>query len=352
MTVFAPGYIQEPYAEQEEQQEIQIGQEWEMYRERIIRYKTSVRKMENGMVYPKMIIPEILEVFEAEEFDCIHVHHPMFVGPAALYLGRKYDLPAIYTYHTKYEDYLHYITPLKTIENAGSAGKEMFRAVKEKIVPGYMRWFTNQCGLILAPTASMKKMISKGGTKTQTAVFPTGLEDSFYIQNEKEAKQIRKLYLQGRKHLFCTVSRLEEEKNPRFMLKGIARLKERMGANFRVLFMGEGSMRNELEEMAEELGIAGEVIFVGNVKNERVKEYLRASELFLFASKSETQGIVLAEAFAAGNPVVAVRATGVEDIVVNGKNGYMTEEDTEEWTGKIIEVLREENYGGMKIQAE
>ena len=65
------------------------------------------------MVYPRLILKEITKVFEEESFDLIHTHHPMFVGMTALYLGRKYQLPVIYTYHTRYEDYLHYIGFLK-----------------------------------------------------------------------------------------------------------------------------------------------------------------------------------------------------------------------------------------------
>ena len=340
VTVFAPEYNKAQ------------GDEAAIHQEKVIRYRTSKRKMENGMVYPKMISKEILDAFEKEEFDCIHVHHPMFVGPMALYLGKRYDLPVIYTYHTKYEDYLHYIRPFQDVDKKGAARREVYRFGKEKIVPGYMRWFTNQCDLILAPTASMQAAIRRGGTKTPTAIFPTGLEDSFYITDVEKSESIRKEFLRGKKHLFCTVSRLEEEKNPKFLLNGIARLKERMGESFRVLYIGEGSMRSELENMADELGITEEIVFVGNVENENLKHYLNASELFLFASKSETQGIVLAEAFATGNPVIAVKATGVEDIVIDGTNGYMTEEDIEEWTGKVLEALEEENYTSLKQQAE
>lgn len=338
--VFAPEY---PDLEQE----VKCG-----HKERVIRYKTGRRKMENGMVYPRMISREILDAFEKEEFDCIHVHHPMFVGPMALHLGKKYNLPVIYTYHTKYEDYLHYIRSFQDVDKKGAVRREVYRLGKEKIVPGYMRWFTNQCDLILAPTASMQELMRNSGTKTPTAVFPTGLEDSFYIKDEKKSEALRSMYLQGRNHLFCTVSRLEEEKNPKFLLNGIARLKERIGATFRMLYIGDGSMREELEDMAAELGIEEEVVFVGNVENEEMKYYLGACELFLFASKSETQGIVLAEAFATGNPVIAIKATGVEDIVIDGRNGYMTEENIEVWTGKVEEALKEENYKALKMQAE
>lgn len=347
VTVFAPEYKQtDDYRLREEEEGSKEGR-----RERVIRYKTSSRKMENGMVYPRLVSREILQVFETEQFDCIHVHHPMFVGTMALYLGKKYDLPVIYTYHTKYEDYLHYIRPFQSIEEKSAVSQEIYRLGKEKVVPGFMRWFTNQCDLVLAPTFSMQEAMRNGGTRTPTAIFPTGLEDSFYIRDEVKSAAVRAQYLQGRKHLFCTVSRLEEEKNPRFMLQGIARLKERMEESFRVLLIGEGSMRDELEKMAEELGISDETVFVGNVDNQEMKHFLGACELFLFTSKSETQGIVLVEAFAAGIPVVAVNATGVEDIVVNGKNGYATNEDIEEWSARIVEALQDENYENLKVQA-
>lgn len=340
VTVFAPEY---EGCKQEEQ---------EPHRERIIQCRSSKRKLENGMVYPGLISKEMLQVFEKETFDCIHVHHPMFVGPMALYLGRKYKVPVIYTYHTRYEDYLHYLRYFQEIEEKGAIRGKIFAFSKEKIVPTYMRWFTNQCDLVLTPTAGMQKMLRCSGTKTPTAVFPTGLKDSFFLRDEEKIQTIRRKYLQGSTHLFCTVSRLEEEKNPKFLLQGIAKLKERMQESFRVLFVGDGSMREQLETMAKELGIEEETVFLGNVKNEEIKHYVGACELFLFASKSETQGIVLAEAFAAGCPVIAVDATGVEDMVVDGKNGYKTKEDVEEWTQKIVEALHPDTYMELKTQAE
>lgn len=137
VTVFAPEY--------EQTEDIRPGEQFEdlqeTRRERVIRYKTSSRKMENGMVYPRIVSREIVQAFEKEQFDCIHVHHPMFVGPIALYLGKKYDLPVIYTYHTKYEDYLHYIRPFQSVEDKSAVWQEIFRLGREKVVPGYMRWF-------------------------------------------------------------------------------------------------------------------------------------------------------------------------------------------------------------------
>lgn len=103
--------------------------------------------------------------------------------------------------------------------------------------------------------------------------------------------------------------------------------------------VGEGPYREELCKLTKELDIEDEIIFVGKVANEKVKNYCKAADLFLFASLSETQGIVLLEAMAVGTPVLAVKASGVQDVVVNGKNGYMTYLSEIEYSNKLEEIL-------------
>lgn len=80
-------------------------------------------------------------------------------------------------------------------------------------------------------------------------------------------------------------------------------------------------------------------MFVGKVPNQEIKNYCHGSDLFLFSSLSETQGIVLLESMAAGTPVMAVRATGTQDVVINGKNGYMTDVSEEEFSDKLMDIL-------------
>lgn len=329
VTVFAPEYRDASEEQTEEGCEHNV---------RIIRFGVHRKRMENGMVYPKMVLPEITGVFRRETFDLIHVHHPMFVGPTALYLGRKYHLPVVYTYHTRYEDYLHYLSVFQSKKHFGEIRRLAMCVGRTVVVPEYMRWFTNQCDLVLAPTEGMMGRIRENGCDVPMAVFPTGLETEFYLEYPKEAQWIRRKYLPGEGYLFCTAGRLEEEKNPRFLLEGIRELKQRLEIPFHVLMIGDGSMRRELEEEARRGEISDVISFVGNVDNRKVNRYLQACDVFLFASKSETQGIVLAEALAAGCPVVAVEASGVEDIIKNGDNGFRTEEDSKIWAEKVIET--------------
>ena len=229
--------------------------------------------------------------------------------------------------------------------------KKAVEWLQRNVIPSYMSWFCNKCDLVLAPSAGMRQMIRGYGVHTPTAVFPTGLDGSFFRKNEKRSREIREQYAKGKKHLLVTVSRLEKEKNYGFLLRGIAELKRETGDNFQVLIIGDGSQKAELKVRASILGIQDVVTFVGNVPNEQVRDYLAASDLFLFASKSETQGIVLAEAMAAGIPVTAVHATGADDIIEDGVNGFLTEEKEEVWAAKVTEALEPETNSRMKRAA-
>ena len=110
----------------------------------------------------------------------------MFVGTQALYLGQKYQIPVIYTYHTRYEDYLHYI-PFFREEQAGMWRKKLIRFAKDTVVPGYMKWFTNKCDLIFAPTPGMQNGSGKTVRRFHGSAA-TGLDDSFYIEDEEKDK--------------------------------------------------------------------------------------------------------------------------------------------------------------------
>lgn len=320
--------------------------------ERVIRYRTQKRKMDNGMVYPGLFPQEILDTFVKEQFDLIHVHHPMFAGPCALYLRKKYGTPVVYTYHTRYEEYLHYIPMLRLTEKSTAAKKKAVGWLRERVIPSYMGWFAGQCDLVVAPSAGMRQIIRNYGVQTRVEVLPTGLDENFFQRTEKDrSAKIRDCFCRGRKHLLVTVSRLEKEKNYGFLLRGIAEMKSLMGDEFHVMIIGDGSGRAELKVKASLLGIQDMVTFVGNVPNREVKDYLEAADLFLFASKSETQGIVLAEAMAAGCPVIAVSAVGTDDIIRDGLNGFITAEDEEEWALRAISALDPERNQRMSAQA-
>ena len=305
VVVFAPSYDM-----QEEEKDV-------------VRYGSLLRNVAGGFSVPNSLDPIIEERFREEDFDVIHVHHPMMMGEAARYLSKRYEVPLVFTYHTRYEQYLHYV---------GLSGLS-------RLMPSYIRHCTTPCDLVIAPTPLMKEYLEEISVKPPVSVLPTGLPMDSFLPDEEKAAQIRRMYLRGRKHLFVSVSRLAKEKNVEFLIRSVKLIKERRGSDFKLLLVGDGPERKHLQRLAEELGVQEEIVFVGAVPNEEIRNYCHAADLFLFASRSETQGIVLIESMAAGTPVLAVRATGTEDVVICGENGYMTNVSEIEFSEKLMDIL-------------
>ncbi len=303
--------------------------------EDVVRYRSLIRGVVGGFSFPNSMDSNIEKQFRKGNFDVIHVHHPMLIGRKARYLSSKYGVPLVFTYHTRYEQYLHYV---------GLSG------VKE-VIPTYIRNCTRACDMVIAPTPEIKEYLEEIKVNTQIQVLPTGLpKDNFYPDGKKVA-ELRKELLEGRKYLFCTVARLAKEKNLEFILESLALYKKEKGmADFRFALIGEGPEKENLQQQVRELGLSKEVCFVGEVPNTEIKNYCSASDLFLFASKSETQGIVLLEAMATGTPVLAVRGTGTQDIVKDGINGYMVNE-IEEFTEKLIDILENKELDLLSLGA-
>lgn len=312
----------------------------------IVRCK-SFKKKKGEYIIPNILKSNIEEHFKNLHIELIHVHHPIIMGNLAQYLGKKYNIPVVFTYHTKYEEYLHNISIYNIIEKRIkkeeynlliNMEKKLLGFVKRKVVPTYLKIFMNNCDMIFAPTGEIKEYLQSSNVKSEVNIIPTGLSKDYFKENIYTTTKIRKKYGENKKYIFCTVCRLNKEKNLEFLIKGIHNLKERIGDCFNVMIIGDGPFRDKLETMALELNLQNNIKFINNVDNNEIGNYYRASDIFLFSSKSETQGIVLLEAMAAKVPVVAIKGTGVSDIVQNGINGYMTEENIEEWA-KRVEIL-------------
>ena len=188
----------------------------------------------------------------------------------------------------------------------------------------------------------MKDYLEQLEIDTHVSVLPTGISDAHFYPIKKRVEEIREHYGIDKDYLFCTVSRLAKEKNLAYQLQELKLLKNKLakkGKSFCHLILGEGPERAHLSALIKELGLEEEVRLIGNVANEEIPNYMAASDLFLFTSQSETQGIVILEAFAAGTPVVALDATGVRDVVVNGRNGLLTEDILGAWSGQVDYLL-------------
>uniref|UniRef100_UPI004056A779 glycosyltransferase n=1 Tax=Acetatifactor sp. TaxID=1872090 RepID=UPI004056A779 len=340
VTVFAPTY-------QEKEEE-----------ENVFRYATWLNKFIGGIVLPNPFDRRIEEEFRQNRYDIIHVHHPMLIGRTAVYLSKKYGIPLTFTYHTRYEQYLSYIKGIRMLEEGArqaeqgfhkdktkarihEAQSQVLHMIRDKIVPAYLHTFLKHCDFVFAPTKGMREYLEDvcDIPYERIEVLPTGIEKHHFQVTEEQIQEVRKKHSTEKIPMFLSVSRMSHEKNVDFLLRSIARVKKKYQKPFKVLFIGDGPDKSEYERRCKELQIEGEVIFTGTIPNAVIAPYFAAADAFLFASKTETQGIVILEAFAGGTPVYALDATGVSDLVISGENGFLLPEDEEIYAAHILDNL-------------
>ena len=260
----------------------------------------------------------------------IHVHHPFWLGSLGVFVARRLDVPVIYTYHTRLEHYAHFV-PLPGA---------LFRNL---ISHSLIRRFANRCDGVVVPTYSTEEYLRMIGVTTPTLVQPTGIEYERLREADHDAvARLRRELGIGDERVLISVSRLSNEKNIDFLIDAVDRLRRVCDVPFRVLMIGDGHQRRRLRARIDGLGLRKQFTLVGAVPPEDMPNWYALGDVFVFASKSETQGMVILEAMAAGLPVVAVRSSGIDDVVRDGHNGFKTPENHARWCERVSELLTDD----------
>lgn len=264
------------------------------------------------------------KIIENLDLDIIHSHHPNLLGSAALRWAKKKNIPLIFTWHTLYDQYTNFVPFLPA---KFSANWIIRKAVK----------YANQSDVVIVPTESVAPIIQTWGVEKEIISVATGVTEEEFSNPDKN--KIREKYgIKKDEILLLLVSRLTEEKNIHFIFSALADiLKENVKTKF--MLVGDGYLLSELKSKAKMAGLEDKIIFVGVAKREDIKNYYAAGDVFVYASRSETQGMIITEAMYVGLPIVAVRATGIESLVENGKNGILTSEDKTEFISAIKELI-------------
>lgn len=259
--------------------------------------------------------------------DVIHLHHPFWLGSVGLRMARRFKVPAIFTYHTRLEQFAHAI-PLPSA---------LFRNV---IAHWLVRRFAIQCDEIIVPTPVTRDYIRLIGVDRPVHVHATGVEVERFQQSDPAKLTIlTERYNPDGRMILVSVSRLSKEKNLDFLIAAMKELKVRRAPPFRLLVIGDGDERAPLIRKIRDAGLTSEVRLVGSVPALNIPDYLKLAQLFVFTSVSETQGMVVLEAMAAGLPVVAINASGVDAFVQNHQTGILTEENLDSWTDAVHALL-------------
>ena len=258
--------------------------------------------------------------------DIIHVHSPFLLSSLGARAARRYRLPLVFTFHTLYDQYVHYIP--------------FAEDTSRHVVQAIGRDFCNRCNMVVAPSQLVVNYLRRIGVKAPIVNIPTGVDLEEF--NNLDSNWLKDNYGVGSdEKALLFVGRLGKEKNVTFLLKSFEIIVNQFPST-RLILVGSGPQEKYLRKMCHQLGIADKVIFTGVLPRNKIVHCYASADLFVFPSVTETQGLVIGEAKATGLPVVAVRAFGPAEMVVHGEDGLLTDPSLPSFTNAILQLLKNE----------
>ena len=289
----------------------------------------------NNPISKKLIKEKILN----GGFDIIHTHVSARLGIAAIDWAKKIGCPVIHTYHTLFEQYVHY---LKFIPS-GLA----------KWIARYLsKLYCDKMDLVVAPSTQMKDTLNTYGIKKNVpiVVTPTGIKiDKFKTFSRADFR--KKNNISEATTLFLFMGRIGAEKNIPFLFKVLKNVLAKR-PDTKLIVAGKGPAEAAVQQAAKDIGVFDNVIFMGYFEPQDWVNCYAAADLFTFASVTETQGLVVTEAMAVGTPVVAVGKMGVKEVMEGNKGGILVNEDVDEFTATVFKMLDDKVlYAAKKKEA-
>lgn len=266
---------------------------------------------------------QIKQIIAEIKPDVVHVHHPFLLGRVAARIAKNLKIPTVFTYHTIYEAYVHYVCLPECITKY---------LVKRRVL-SFCRFVDG----IIAPSSAIKTYLEAEKIKTPICMLPSGVQQQFFAAElltcSKKACSLRLL----------SVGRMVKEKNLESLLR-VATILNEQKVTFTLTLVGYGAEYESLQNYAfQKLKLsAEEVIFVHQPPKDMLVRFYRESDLFLFSSHTDTQGLVLAEAMASALPVIALDGPGQRDIIVQGQNGYIVQSE-QEMAMRIFELSKQQD---------
>jgi len=294
---------------------------------RVFRFKSIDLNYKISYPLPIISSPRISRTIKKINLDIAHTQHFFVCGQIAWYYAKKFNIPLVFTQHTRYEYYTHYIPYLP-------------KEISKPLALSLRAFYANSCDAVIAPTEDIKNSLLKYKVKTPIFIFPSGIDLERFSQTDDEA--IREKYnIAKDKIVLLTVSRLAQEKNISFLLKSFKKISLK-NPNIYFIIVGDGPSKKELEVESNKLGLKDKVIFTGGLNWQEIPSFYKVADIFLFSSFSEVQPTVITEAMAAGLPIVAIKASGIKDAVIDGENGILTPNNIDEFTQAVIKLINNE----------
>jgi len=260
-----------------------------------------------------------------QTMDVVHVHHPFLSGRLALHYCRPNNIPIVFTNHTRYDLYIQAYLPILPEELGLS------------FLQSYLPSFCRSIDLVISPSEGMKSVLEKIGVDSPIEVVPNGVDLS-HFQKEQHPHRRENFGFRDQDIVLVYAGRLAPEKNLPFLIRSFGGLVQAF-PDVKLLVLGSGPEKENLERLTLEMGIGKAVCFPGMIPYAHLPEYMAMGDAFVTASVTEVHPLSVIEAMAVGLPVLGIRSPGVSDTVKDEETGYLSTEDLAAFTAKLVRLV-------------
>ncbi|MDR2608142.1 MAG: glycosyltransferase [Treponema sp.] len=278
---------------------------------------------------------------EAFNPDIVHIHTEFVIAQFGFSYAKLHYLPAVYTFHTMWEDYIFSYFPL--------APDFLLRYIARRVLKGVLR----RADLVIVPTPQIREVVKRYRVRKETVMLPTGIDPKQFDHKREDieafGKKLEEQFpgLKG-KRILLFAGRVAQEKNISFLLKLLPSIREEHPDTV-LLIVGNGPDLDSFKKEAEELGLTDCCFFPGYLKREELSLTYAVSDIFVFPSITETQGLVTIEAMLSGLPVVAIGEMGTIQVMNGDNGGFMVKNDPEEFRKKVCLLLSDRELYEQKV---
>lgn len=286
------------------------------------------RDPEDRMMSRRRILA-LTEQLRSHRYDVVHIHTPFVAHYAGVKLARRLGIPTVETYHTFFEEYLHHYVPL------------LPRSVTRTVA---RRTSVSQCAAVNALVVPSRQMLAKlreYGVQARAEVLPTGVDLERFRGGD--GARFRATHdIPADRPVLVHISRVAHEKNIDFILKALVHV-VRQVPEVLLVVAGEGPALGHLRSLTAQLGLVRNVLFVGYLdRSSTLLDCYKAGDAFVFASRTETQGLVLLEALALGVPVVSTAVMGTADVLDGVSGALIAPDEVEGFADTVVRVLHDD----------
>ncbi len=285
---------------------------------------------------------DVKHTMDAFKPDIVHINSEFMVGYFGLIYSRHRNIASVYTFHTLWEDYVDGYIKFMPVYPAKKIAKE------------FIKFYLKRANILIAPTVNIANVIKSYGIERDAKILPTGIPQALDVKK----LNVRPLFFNQlhtllprvqKKHVLLYVGRVVKEKNLDFLFPVLAEVKKTFKDTV-LVFVGGGPELDNLKEKAKKTGYARDIVFAGYRSREELAYFYSVTDVFVFPSKTETQGLVTLEAMMAGVPVVAIGERGTLDVMKGDNGGFMVKEDVNEFSQRVLELLKDKELYAEKSQ--